>query len=107
MKDIRGENLSLESVKSCVGKGWGKLLEDLVSDLEKLGWDGNVYQVKEKFGGLRFYIEAGTDEIYSRIGKAEEESYTICEFCGKPGKVRKRAWIKTLCSKCNKKKELV
>jgi len=60
-------------------------------------------QVKEKFAGLRFYMTWETDEIDKIIGEYEEKSYTICETCGQPGKVRRdKAWIVTLCDKCNK-----
>jgi hypothetical protein len=77
--------------------GWFPLIEKLVEDLIALGWDREVAQIKEKFGGLRFYIGSGTQAIFERISKAEEESYTICETCGEPGKLRGGGWLKTLC----------
>jgi len=45
-----------------VNDGWLLLIKNLIDDLVKTGWDKNVCQVKEKFGGLRFYIESYTDE---------------------------------------------
>jgi hypothetical protein len=39
-----------------------------------------IAQVKEKFGGLRFYVDGGTDEIHNNEG-----------------------WIKTMCTPCHKK----
>lgn len=53
-------------------------------------------QVKEKFGGLRFYIDGGDDEINAMIDVMCEMSYRICEDTGNPGKVRSGAWIRTL-----------
>ena len=44
-----------------------------------------VAQVKEKFGGLCFYIEGGNEAIFALIETAELESFHICEVCGQPG----------------------
>ena len=57
-------------------------------------------QVKEKFGGLRFYMTCGTDEIFDLIEKAEALSYKTCEECGQPGEERDTSWIRTLCDGC-------
>jgi len=93
-----GKPASREHVLGCVSAGWHKLVNRLIDDLFSLGWDGQVYQVKEKFGGLRFYIGKGTDDIFKRIQLAEDESYKLCEVCGKPGEERNPfGWIKTLC----------
>ena len=93
-----GKPASREHVLGCVGAGWHKLVHRLIDDLFSLGWDGQVYQVKEKFGGLRFYIGKGTDDIHTRIAQAEAESYKTCEVCGEPGTERSPfGWIKILC----------
>ena len=59
-------------------------------------------QVKEKYGGLRFYMTCGTDEIFDLIEKAEALSYKTCEECGEPGEERNTGWIRTLCDTCHK-----
>jgi hypothetical protein len=88
-------------VYRCVGPGWHDILGRLVRDLLTMGWSGEVSQVKEKFGGLRFYCESdGEPGIYKRIDQAEDESFRTCEECGKDGKPREGSWIKTLCDKC-------
>lgn len=96
------KNMTLEEAQWCVGSGWAEIIKNLMSDLDDLGWDGDVAQVKEKFGMLRFYIGEGSKEIHSRIYEAEELSGKTCEKCGKPGTSSsgKGFWIKTLCSKC-------
>ena len=54
-------------------------------------------QVKEKFGGLRFYYEGGDEHISGMVRMAEEWADHSCEECGKPGKSRSGGWIRTLC----------
>jgi len=81
-----------------ISEGWYPLVKDLVDDLIKLGWNKQVCQVKEKFGGLRFYINEGSDEIYKRITIAEKVSYKTCERCGEKGELRNDiGWYLTLC----------
>jgi hypothetical protein len=78
--------------------GWYQLLKDLIVDLIELGWNKEVCQVKEKFGGLRFYINEESDEMHARISKAERQSYETCEITGKPGQLRNDiGWYTTLC----------
>lgn len=54
-------------------------------------------QVKEKFGGLRFYVHAATDKHYNYISFAESMSYRTCEECGAPGKTYTDGWHRTMC----------
>lgn len=100
--EFSGRSLPLKDVKAQVGPGWGGLIDDLIADLFKLGWDGKVGQVKEKFGGLRFYIGEGSKEIHDRVTAAEDLSYKTCEACGEPGTPGsgKYKWIKTYCDRC-------
>lgn len=54
-------------------------------------------QIKEKFGGLRFYYYGGDDYIRGVVTMAEEMSYRTCEECGAPGTSTESGWIRTLC----------
>lgn len=56
-----------------------------------------VQQVKEKFGGLRFYYSGGDERIAGMISLAEEICYNTCEFTGATDNVGRnaRGWIKT------------
>ncbi len=83
------------------GEGWAPLIDRLIGDIIKLGWNKEIAQVKEKFGGLRFYINAAPDAVHDRINQAEDESFITCENCGEPGQPRGGGWIKTLCDNCN------
>ena len=65
-------------------------------------------QVKEKFGGLRFYVDGADNEVYGMITMAEAMSYVTCEQCGNPGSLHHRGgWLKTVCSKCAVKLEYI
>lgn len=100
-----GRPQSMESILGCVGKGWHPLVTELIEDCFKLGWDGQLCQIKEKFGGLRFYVGPASSEVHDRISQAEAEADRTCENCGQPGEARGGGWIKTLCDDCNKPKE--
>ena len=90
-------NLTLEHCKRCVGPGWAGLLDEIYAALPA---DAHISQVKEKFGSLRFYVDGVSEEVYEIVEKCERRSWTICEFCGKPGKTRYGGWIKTVCDEC-------
>ena len=63
-------------------------------------------QVKEKFGGLRFYVDLATDADYARIHAIESMSYRICETCGCPGRNQQvNNWWLTSCDACLRKDE--
>lgn len=61
-------------------------------------------QIKEKFGGLRFYFYGGDEFCEGVVHMAESMSYKTCETCGKPGKPNEVGWISTLCEDCRKKR---
>jgi hypothetical protein len=54
-------------------------------------------QVKEKFGGLRFYVDGGDRVTDGMIALVETLSTSVCEDCGHPGTRRSGGWIRTLC----------
>ena len=80
-----------------VGDGWLPLLERLIVDLIALGWNKECAQIKEKFGGLRFYLDYTSPALDARIDQAETESLRTCEVCGAPGKRGGSGWISTRC----------
>lgn len=99
-KDIFGRPFPLEHAIGCVGKGWRPIVERLYNLCVEYNVD--VHQVKEKFGGLRFYTGGAPPEFHEAVRVAENESYRTCENCGNPGKPRGGGWIKTLCDDCTK-----
>lgn len=86
-----------------IGEGWYQLMHDLLEELIKTDWDRDIRQIKEKFGGLRFYIGSASDEVHKIISKYESLSFETCEVCGEKGGLHKDCgwygsiWYKTLC----------
>ena len=90
-------------------KGWWPLIIRLDRRLSSPDLDPlyRVEQVKEKLGGLRFYIQTSSPHaaaMEALIDEAEAESETICEVCGATGVLMvddsNGGWLKTLCSGC-------
>lgn len=101
---LQSKGVDYSGFMGSVGTGWLPLVTELVDDLLALGWDRDLHQIKEKFGGLRFYIGSGTEAIFNRIDEAERRSFFVCEACGSPGEPRRnRPWVLTLCDGCNAK----
>ena len=81
--------------------GWYNLLNDLCRELKENEFKGKVKQIKQKFGGLRFYTDEATDKDYKIIYRYEEKSFTVCEKCGKQAYERvMHGWITVLCEDC-------
>jgi hypothetical protein len=92
--------------------GWYTLLDNLMGSIEnhlnpENSWPRKervplqITQIKQKFGGLRFYYDGGDDEVRGMVNLAERLSYCICEKCGSTENVTQtEGWIKTLCEDC-------
>lgn len=86
-------------------EGWNDLFEDLCIKLSALDNPPTCSQVKEKFGGLRFYCDSETAEASRFIDEAERKSYKTCQLCGSEDDVKNRGggWIINLCPACSEK----
>lgn len=94
------------------GKGWLGIIDELSSKIEawnKVNLDSPVIaqQVKEKFGGLRFYANCSVKEVDQWIIEAEDKAWNTCSRCGSTHNIiHTEGWIETICKKCLNKKEL-
>jgi len=92
------------------GDGWEPSIRKAAEKLEVLfqvaikkdpeGYEAGYYrtsQLKEKYGSGRWYLSGGTDEMHDIVEAWEEETYTICETCGKPGEIRGKGWLYCAC----------
>ena len=92
-------------------EGWKIAFGDLMFEeldeaifRENLQDDFVVEQVKEKFGGLRFYVNVANESIWDIIDKYEAISEHVCIECGKPDvPMLNTAWISPMCPECFKK----
>lgn len=84
------------------GDGWFTLIDaacELIQhDIDTNGTQFLASQVKEKFGGLRFYYRQGSGYATAAVELAEFLSPSICEICGALGKtVSLFGWMQTRC----------
>lgn len=102
------------------GDGWEPLIRTIASELEAfiltLPEERGAYvraaQVKEKYGGLRFYVDTDADivdgewlsidlpeHVTKTIREAEDASLRTCEVCGADGSTREsQGWVTTRCA---------
>lgn len=104
----RQKDLPMSQTCMCWGiepdDGWFDLIWMLSLALEDeaktTGTVIEAVQVKEKFGGLRFYVGTCTERGHNLISAAERLSDITCEVCGKYGRVTNREgsyWMKCVC----------
>lgn len=117
-KIFKQKDLPMNETAMCwgitCGDGWYWLIDKLCSNLQ-FNIDHNAHtgkypqveavQVKEKFGGLRFYVDTASSEQHAVINFTESLSGSICENCGSIEDVSqtRTGWIQTLCKKCMEK----
>jgi hypothetical protein len=102
------------------GDGWYKIIKEACQKAEPIiakwieehkheenykDWIPKFSQVKEKYGTLRLYFTTYPDGIGEIEQEAEKKSETICEQCGKPGKLRGQGWLYTACWKHTKEQD--
>jgi len=90
--------LTLKDAQSCVGAGWAELIKIGFRRCQRKG--ARIYQIKEKFGTLRFYTDARVN-----VEDIEKLSQITCERCGRFGEYREGGWVKTLCLECNERRK--
>jgi len=52
--------------------GWLELIAELIRELIDSGWTREIRQIKEKFGGLRFYADGLSEKCADLIIKYEK-----------------------------------
>ena len=105
----------------CIGEGWWQIVESLCANIQShIDWNNDtrerllkdnpydhkipdelsqvyIHQIKEKFGGLRFYYQGGDKTIQGMVRMAEAWADKTCEKCGNKGTIRHGGWMRTLC----------
>lgn len=123
IKDERGNISNEPCVGFSHGDGWYDIIDGLSSTIRHImkyhperknltpeefeeNYGLRIVQVKEKFGGLRYYVDNSNPEVDAAIIMAESMSFRTCEFCGNRGSHRPGGWIRTLCDECDEKTRL-
>jgi hypothetical protein len=85
-----------------VDEGWYRLVLDCDKELSEIDPKYDLFQVKEKFGGLRYYFQSSNPDVRDKmdaiVAKYEEIASKTCEATGGPGVLMKSVgnWYKTL-----------
>jgi hypothetical protein len=88
-----------------VDEGWYQIVIDCDKELSEIDPDYQIYQIKEKFGTLRYYHKSSQPyneqnylKMVSIISKYESLSSCTCEATGLPGLLMKSStgYYKTL-----------
>ena len=82
-----------------------QLCEELREELIKANYldKYRITQIKDKYGGLRWYDFGNTKKGYEIIRKYEELSRKTCIDCGRPATKMSVGWINPYCDKCAEK----
>ena len=104
--------LKIESLKSkidpnygqyiSVDEGWYQIILDCDKELTAIDPNYRIFQIKEKFGGLRYYFKPSQSDTLEAMNKVvskyEEIAARTCEATGMPGVLMKSVggWRKTL-----------
>ena len=96
-----------------IGKGWYELVEQLDTDIARIYPDYILECVKEKFGGLRYYIanlpdtvsKEDEETIYRLIGRSEAISTFTCDVCGQAGRPLMIGWL--VLTRCDEHKDKI
>lgn len=99
---VKQHKYKMGTVLDDMPEGWRKafgieLAEDIKQELKQKNIKNyTVQQVKEKYGGLRWYDNYRLD----CISKYERLSERTCVICGKPATKITTGWICPYCDKC-------
>jgi len=98
MGEVNERGYTRRQALNSVGPGWQEVIKMLMTAKPD---ETIVVQVKEKFGGLRFYTENAPDNYRRLVRVGESACDYLCETCGKLGETnRGGGWIKNRCPEC-------
>jgi hypothetical protein len=112
-KDLKwNEGKYRYTIMDDIPSGWRKAFGlQLIADIDMYLKENNiqdyvVYQVKEKWGELRWYDNCSSEMYRNIIHKYEVKSRDLCIHCGKASTRFTKGWITPVCDKCTKKYKL-
>lgn len=95
-------------------EGWDEIVAHADAEIAAIYPDYTIHQVKEKFGGLRYYCDHSGEPVVSLIiRQAEAAAAQTCEICGAQDSgiggdavvttgpmPPSKYWIRTACDVC-------
>jgi len=98
------------------GAGWKDIVDRTHEKLKYIDPDYTIFQIKEKFGGLRYYFDTSLEYgstphniMNDIVSAAEFEASNTCEMCGTSGRIKEvelrvdHYWYYTYCKECSDK----
>lgn len=112
---LKGDDAGLIWYHSYRGKVSDYTLNLVKQDIEKAKYRDvpkkphqlEAEQVKEKYGTLRFYVNAANDYQNGVIAMAEAMTVVTCETCGRLGSLRGNSWVYTACDEHTREEDKV
>jgi len=85
-----------------------QMCEEIHEELVKFKYvyEYRIMQIKEKYGGLRWYDNGGTKKLSDILLKYENLSYNYCINCGNPAEYISTGWISPYCSECARRSKV-
>ena len=83
-----------------------QLADDVIALAKKYKFENEyeVLQIKEKFGGLRWYVSHVPHEMFMEHGNLlheyEKKSYRTCVICGDAAETPKSMYDQPICDEC-------
>ena len=108
-RNIGDERITEDELKVAedeVQKITDSMVEEIDNELKQLGDKRRneyyIFDIKEKYGELRWYDVGGTKEIDDIIDKYSTISHHVCIGCGKPDVplLTRIGWVMPLCKEC-------
>lgn len=91
-------DLFSEAFDVSLPEGWYEITREACDAIVRVDPTARVAQLKEKFGGVRMYMNKSAHTTHTVIQELEIRSVRTCQKCGAEGKRTQKKWlVATLC----------
>lgn len=87
-----------------IGPGWLQIVLGLHREMVQIRPEYKIVQIKEKFGGLRYYYEPFDKRLEDLVRAAERQAWETCSECGHEGSTDSGRGFMVLCDSCKEKR---
>lgn len=94
-------DLFSEAFDVWIPSGWYEITRQACDAIVRVDPTARAAQLKEKFGGIRLYMNTCAQTTHTVIEALEAQSFHTCQECGAPGTRTQKKWLViTLCPVC-------